>query len=267
LNTNYIYDTSSDSWTTGTAIPAARSAPGSAQYDGKIYCIAGWTTTTNNTNYIYDTSANTWTTGAVLPILNHSCPCIANNGKIYCIAGKAANAAMLTNNYIYDIESNSWTTGAVIPQGKCGFGINIYNNKIYCIGGQISNVAYTNTNYIYDITGNSWTTGTVMSVSKYYFGCIIYDNLIYIIAGYNGSFFSAINIYSPDGPINIAIYNSDTLIMQHLSTTNTYNTILTTSNSFIGGFKYYFTDVAINSINADIYYGDGTQWIKIKSAT
>ena len=59
----------------------------------------------------------------------------------------------------------------------------------------------------------------------------------------------------------------DTLIIQHVNSYQPYSTILTSSNSFIGSYVIPFTDVAINSINADIYYGDGSQWIKIKSAT
>jgi hypothetical protein len=46
-----------------------------------------------------------------------------------------------------------------------------------------------------------------------------------------------------------------------------YSTLLVNSSSFVGGFQYAFTDVLINNVNADIYYGDGTQWIKIRSAT
>jgi hypothetical protein len=264
LNTNYIYDITGDSWSTGTIMPQSICDYACDMYGENNHYIAGYNSSTRfNTNYIYNTISDSWTAGQSVPISSSGGRGIINNGKFYYIGGYTT--VVINTNYIYDIADNSWTTGTAMPQAKHTFGITQCNNKIYCIGGAAG--PYLNTNYIYNITGNSWTTGTAMPTTIYNIGIIEYNNLIYIFGGYNGSFQKINHIYSPDGPVNIALYNSDTLIMQHLSTTNTYNTILTNSNSFIGGFKYYFTDVAINSINADIYYGDGDQWIKIKSAT
>ena len=115
---------------------------------------------------------------------------------------------------------------------------------------------------------SEWNTTymATMPVATRSFGCIKYDNKIYCIGGRTSGLTAATSIYSLE-TTNIGIYNSDTIVLQRNNYANLYITELITSSQFIGGFFYPFSDVIINGVNADIYYGDGSQWIKIKSAT
>ena len=261
--TIYIYDIANNSWSAGTEMPVAKRSFGCAVQDGKIYCIGGYNGSPLNTNYIYNISGNTWTTGTAMIGSKYGLSCIVHNGKIYCIGGWTSAAT--NTNYIYDISSNTWATGAAMTSSKSAFGSALYNGKIYCIGGYTgSNV---NTNYIYDITLNSWSTGTTMPIFNRAFKCATSNNKIYCIGGYTTTVSNINYVYSPDGAVNISIYNSNTLVLQTMNSYQPYSTLLINSVSFIGGFKYLFTDLAVNGVNADIYYGDGGQWIKIRSAS
>lgn len=66
---------------------------------------------------------------------------------------------------------------------------------------------------------------------------------------------------------NTSIYNSNTIVIQNTNSYQPYKTKLLESSSFVGGYSQCFSDVIINDINADIYYGDETQWIKIRSVS
>ena len=261
--TNYIYDIANNTWSAGTEMPVAKRSFGCVVQDGKIYCIGGYTDgfVSKKTNYIYDIANNTWSAGTEMPVAKHYFGCVVQDGKIYCIGGY--NSTNLNTNYIYDIANNTWSSGAVIPQLKSSFGCSLYNGKIYCIGGYtVSNVS---TNYIYNISDNSWTSGTEMPILNRASKCVTYNNIIYCIGGYTTTGANINYVYCPDGAVNTSLYDSDTLILQSMNSYQPYSTLLVNGISFVGGFKYYFSDVIINGVNADIYYGDGSQWIKIRS--
>jgi hypothetical protein len=267
VNTVYIYDIVNNFWSTGQNMPIAKACEATV-YNGKIYCIGGYTDGTNGlvankTNYIYDIANNTWSAGTEMPVAKRNLGCVAQDGKIYCIGGYTSTS--LNTNYIYDIANNTWSSGAVIPQLKSSFGCSLYNGKIYCIGGYTS--SNVSTNYIYDIANNTWSSGTALPTSVRGHSCITYSNRIYCIGGYTTTSTNINYVYCPDGAVNTSLYDSDTLILQSMNSYQPYSTLLVNSSSFVGGFQYAFTDVLINNVNADIYYGDGTQWIKIRSAT
>ena len=65
VNTLYIYDIATSTWTTGPVVPTPVTAPGSAVYQGKLYLFGGGAPfpTTITTTQIYDPVANSWSTG------------------------------------------------------------------------------------------------------------------------------------------------------------------------------------------------------------
>lgn len=261
--TNYVYDIATNTWSTVAAMPVATYSFGCVAYDNKIYCIGGSTTGNVVTTRIYDISSNSWSTGTNMPVAKDAFGCVIYEGKIYCIGGRNPNS--VATNYVYDIVANTWSTKTAMTTAKFFFGCEVNNGKIYCIGGTTTTAgSAVTTNYIYDITGDSWTTGTPMSVATWVFGMIINNNKIYCIGGRTSELTAATSIYSLE-TTNIGIYNSDTIVLQRNNYANLYITELITSSQFIGGFFYPFSDVIINGVNADIYYGDGSQWIKIRS--
>src|SRR5262249_28154893 len=63
LNTLYIYDIATNTWTSGANVPTAATAPGSTVYCGKLYLYGGGIVPTLNITQIYDPAANSWSSG------------------------------------------------------------------------------------------------------------------------------------------------------------------------------------------------------------
>jgi N-acetylneuraminic acid mutarotase len=271
VSTIHIYDIDTDSWETNSVnLPSARYAFDSVIDNDNVYIICGGNSSyaSTSTNYKYNITNNNFTTMTSMPASRaYSGYCISD-GKIY-IGGGIISSTLYSNLYIYSISENAWINGSSMPTIKRGMKFNFYNNNIYSICGSTTDANEVNTNHIYSISENAWTIQDPAPYINSYYASCIYNNIIYIFGGgINASTAKKIiMMYSLNGPLNISLYNSDTLIMQHVNSYQPYSTILTSSNTYIGGFKYPFTDVAINGINADIYYGDGSQWIKIKSKT
>ena len=88
LNTVDIFDPTTNTWTSGTNMPTARSHLRAAVLNGKIYAIGGY----NGTSYIntveeYDPSTNTWTTQTSIPTAKAAPAVVTANGKIYIAGG------------------------------------------------------------------------------------------------------------------------------------------------------------------------------------
>ena len=70
------YDPSTDTWTTKSPMPTARSGLSVCEVDGIIYAISGFTDMNNplstNTVEAYDPKTDTWTTKAPIPTVRAS---------------------------------------------------------------------------------------------------------------------------------------------------------------------------------------------------
>lgn len=169
-------------------MPTSRWGIGCVQYNGKIYCMGGYTSSATNIVEIYNVASNTWSTGAAMPTARYGFGCIQYNGKIYCIGG--CNAGFKNTVEIYDIDSNTWSTGANMNFANSEFGCVLYGTKIYCISGGLYN--YT---LIYDIIANTWSTGANPLTSRYELGAVQYNGKIYCIGGYNSTYINKLEIY------------------------------------------------------------------------
>ena len=70
MNTLYIYDIASNTWSTGPVVPTPVTGPGSAVYQGKLYLFGGAAPfpTTITTTQIYDPVANSWSSGPAMNV-------------------------------------------------------------------------------------------------------------------------------------------------------------------------------------------------------
>ena len=93
IDTLYIYDITTNTWSTGAALPAARySFAGVARY-GLYYVIGGYTTTYEFSMLAYDPDTNSWSS-ALAPMIaaRRSFAASVIGGKIY-VAGGYINPA------------------------------------------------------------------------------------------------------------------------------------------------------------------------------
>lgn len=129
-----VYDIKSDSWSLLSTIPTARNAMECELYNGKIYCIGGFSFGNRvDTVEIYDIKTNTWSTGANMPTPKNIFASELYGGKIYTIGGY--NAGSLDKVEIYDISSNTWSSGPTMLSGRSELETARVGNKIYAIAG------------------------------------------------------------------------------------------------------------------------------------
>ena len=119
LDNMQIYDTTSDSWSQGAPLPAARSGVATAAINGRVYVIGGYNPvgTGHPSVQIYDPVTHDYTTGASMPAGQGNMPAVLLAGEMYVVGGGTAPGA----RYAYNPTTNSWRTIAALPTtgGTC----------------------------------------------------------------------------------------------------------------------------------------------------
>ena len=195
------YDPTLNSWATLAPMPlGARHSLGAATINGKIYAVGGYNlASATYLNHLeeYDPVSDTWTTRAAMPTARASALVGAINGKLYVAGGDSASGSFtLTTMEVYDPVTNTWSTGVSMPFSGTGEGV-VLGGRLFSIGGGSSP---QNTMFAYDTATNSWDTNfTVMPTGRRVMGVAADElsNKIYVVGGWNGSYVSALEVFSP----------------------------------------------------------------------
>lgn len=200
VNSMYIYNTATNTWTTGPSVPyTARGVAYCLGTDNMVYCLAGYPVT--STFARFDVATSTWSTLTSCPNGNWEGSMVSYNNKIYYAGGETVESSMRS----YDIAAGTWSTLATIPTGlKLHKLVSGNNGYLYMFGGHMNGGIPSNTVQRYDVAANTWSVITTMPVQKNQYGaCLAPDGRIYIVCGKNnggnngGPFFSDVNIYNP----------------------------------------------------------------------
>jgi N-acetylneuraminic acid mutarotase len=208
LNTTYVYDIGTNSWTTGAPMPDRRFFPSAAYYagNGKIYVAGGFdpNVVEQGQTWEYDPVANTWNTSrASMPVPMGGAG-YSIVGQFMYLAGHWNGGAASTDHYRYDILADSWSSMAPVPvpiyrPAAAGIGTQEFlvgggnpdlssrvtgeARKLASMGGPA--ISYTST-YIYDTISNNWTTGPNTNVPHSFTGGTAIGNLMLVVGGFDG---------------------------------------------------------------------------------
>lgn len=177
------YSTVNDTWTSITNMPTVRAEIGTAEVNGTIYCLGGWTGSPSNKNEAYNILAGTWSTMANLPSAITGCMAVSLNNKVYIIGGTLGTTT--TSFYEYNPATNTYITLSPPSQNRMNGGLVAYNNKIYLVGGHYYNGTYNSSNKLdeYDPALNTWTPKANIPVNIQRTNGTIYDNKLYLFGG------------------------------------------------------------------------------------
>jgi N-acetylneuraminic acid mutarotase len=158
-NENYVYDPSTDTWTTRAPIPRPVHDYASAAVGNKIYIIGGRDFYSSpsilNLTQIYDTVADTWSFGAPMPtatyyVIGGLTAGVSAPQRIYVLGGFTSSGPpapdWLNLTRVYDPETDAWTTGAPAPSSFARGGVVVVDDIVYAIGGNV-NLQYTPIGY------------------------------------------------------------------------------------------------------------------------
>lgn len=207
VNTVYIYNFETKTWTTGNPMAQIRGFASSITINGKIYVMGGLKCANSkyssvNDVEIYDIATDTWSKGESMPFLTTHAKPINYNNKIYVFLGGIVNTGIDTilhkSIQIYDIASNTWSTSSNVPFVRFGYTLNLIDDKVYLIGGYDSST-FSNDVKIFDLKKETWKNGSSMPSYRCYAMSASINNKIYVFGGnnLNHKIYNTTDIYDP----------------------------------------------------------------------
>jgi N-acetylneuraminic acid mutarotase len=143
-----VFDTKTNKWSAGPALPAGRSSHDAAVLGDKIYVVGGWTLAGKDAEpkwhdsaLVLDLSAESpeWKEIAAPPFKRRALSVAAADGKVYAIGGMQPDRTVSMNVDVFDEKTATWSKAPALPgENMDGFGTSAFaaGNRVY-----VSNVA------------------------------------------------------------------------------------------------------------------------------
>lgn len=140
-------------WTTKDTMTTSRYSCGSAEVDGKLYVIGGYTSANicTGTVEVYDPATNQWSVRAAMPTARAEFGIAVVNNMIYVIGGND-NVGPLNVVEMYNPATNTWTWKPSMPTTRSNLAAAAVGTKIYAIGGIGNNTIVEE----FDTVTNAW---------------------------------------------------------------------------------------------------------------
>jgi hypothetical protein len=216
INTLYIYDIASDTWSSGNAMPGNRFFPG-VVYDPvtDLMYIAGGIDENfleTDTTWIYDPNTGSYDTSTapnIPAVMGGSAVSLV--GQTMYLQGSFGTGAT-TLNYAYDIVANTWTQKADLPAARYeaaggSIGTNTYvtgggdpfvapgsvkgqpkkSKEVKGPNGRMARPDTTfSTTFVYDTVNDSWSNGPNTNVGHSFTGGTAIGNKLLVACGFDG---------------------------------------------------------------------------------
>ncbi|TRZ51781.1 MAG: hypothetical protein D4S01_04105, partial [Dehalococcoidia bacterium] len=215
LNTNEMYDPTTNTWTTKKSMPTARKGHAIAVYQNKIYVIGGVIGSSDpvSSGYtgvteVYDPLTDTWETMEPMPTARGDLCANVVNEKIYLTEGRKhgdvfpfyQNPAV---NEVYDPSTDSWSTKTPIPTSTFVYASAVVDNKIYVMGG----FSRGHLNQIYNPETDTWSYGKEISTAVFSAAAgattgVLAPKRIYVLGGQDDNIaFNLTQVYDPENDV------------------------------------------------------------------
>ena len=165
LDGHWIYNTVTNTWAPGPAVPIGVLQHGAVSLNNKIYVMGGRTSPVNipaiNNVQIFDLGTNTWSVGAPMPNprseFGHT---VGPDGKIYVIGGSDSYfnvcGPVFADVQVYDPVANSWSISPFsLPVALGEIEAVTIGQKIYALGGHDGSPAVTDAVYSLQFCGEA----------------------------------------------------------------------------------------------------------------
>lgn len=189
VGTVWIYDPSTDTFSSGPPMPVGRErgAGGVVAWRGKIYYFGGlhdgvatpWVD-------VYDPGATVdpWTSLPDMPRARDHFQAAVVGGRMYAIGGRQGDPlSPFGANDAYDLATGTWTTGlAELPTPRGGYAAAVVQGRIVIMGGEGAGLAYPSVE-AYDPASNTWATLADMPTARHGIQAVVWHGLAFIAAG------------------------------------------------------------------------------------
>jgi N-acetylneuraminic acid mutarotase len=214
------------SWSSTTTLPTGRRNHTSVVYNGNLYVIGGFSSSSSRLDQVLyaainpDGTVGSWTAANALPTPRESHTSVTFNGRLYTIGG--VDSGGFLDDVIYadmngDGTIGSWTATTSLPTALYEHASVSYKGYLYATGGYDGGTYHDSVQLAHinsDGTVGSWGATTVLPGANYQHACAVYNGYMYVIGGgyLNTVWFARINgkaadaadeISPPTGPPSI----------------------------------------------------------------
>ncbi|WJK44218.1 S8 family serine peptidase [Solwaraspora sp. WMMA2056] len=155
-----------EAWTRAPDHPTAVFDNAAATLDGKIYSVAGGSTTgTERDAWVYDPVTDAWSALPDLPVARSKPVLAAVGGKLYLFGGWGAGGTPVASVDMFDPATGAWSTlpGVTSPAPRAAAGSAVVGSTVYLIGGCVDGTCTDSRTVLAFDTG----TGTFRSRADY----------------------------------------------------------------------------------------------------
>lgn len=179
---------STGQWESRAPLPASVLDAGGAAVGGKLYVVAGKTSSgPQRTLYVYDPATNSWSPGPSLPAAYAAVenPAVTElNGKLYVFGGSTdAFSGAVASAAVFDPATSSWTMLPSMATARGGATAEAVGGKIYVAGGMDSAGASLASLAVFDPATNAWSAAAPMQTRRDNLGSAVLDGKLYVFGG------------------------------------------------------------------------------------
>jgi N-acetylneuraminic acid mutarotase len=210
INTVYVYDPATDSWSTAPAFPGvAVEDLALTSYAGELYAFGGATspfTGHQDQAWKFDPASDTWTALASMPSARSAMAVGVIDDKIYLAGGMDSTGASVDGVLVYDPVADTWSSGPAMLERRDNAGAGVHDGKLYVFGGRTRNANGSVVDgtlasmEIFDPAAGTWSAGPPMPTGRRTFAVGYIGGRFQVMGGENapdGSAFASNEEFDP----------------------------------------------------------------------
>jgi N-acetylneuraminic acid mutarotase len=190
-NVVQVWDSRTDTWSDGPAVPMPLHHAAAVAVNGKIYLIGGEVdgAGTNRPSIFLDTvfeldpAVGTWVPRAPMPSPRSGQAAVVHDGKVYVAGGRPPAGHEFE---MYDPATDTWTVLPDMPTARNHIGIGAIDGKIYVVGGRFGGgfqSELTDILEVYDVATRTWSRGPSAPTVRSGVSFAVIGSCLYIFGG------------------------------------------------------------------------------------
>jgi hypothetical protein len=188
-------------WQTTTSLGTARAGFSTVAYNGYLYILGGFDSTSTAFSDVQYAPINAnGTIGAWQATTSFATPrayfgATVYDGYLYILGGYDSTPTVFSDVQYAPINANgtlgTWQTTTSLGTARAGFSTVAYDGYLYILGGfDSTSTAFSDVQYA-PINANgtigAWQATTSFATPRAYFGVVTYDGYLYLLGGYTGT--------------------------------------------------------------------------------
>ena len=187
-------------WSSGAAMPTARSEIAAAEAGGRIYVAGGLALVGTTAAFeVYDPASDSWQKLVSLPEPLHHVAMAAAQGRLYVTGGYSSLIFSLDRRqtYAYDPDTGAWQRLADMPAPRAAHAMVTINGKLYLVGGAGPDATRL---WVYDPATDRWDTSPpLMPTPREHLAAAAVQGKLYVLGGrgHGRGNVSFVEVYDP----------------------------------------------------------------------